>query len=381
VAEYSTQIAQTPQVSYLTTDHLGSPRVITNENGVVKDRKDFSAFGEETVSAQRSSNAEYTPPDQLRKNYTGYEKDSESGLEFAQARYYNPTHGRFTRVDPLIASASIKNPQTFNRYSYVLNSPYKFTDPLGLLPATKYIYGGAPAAYGCGAEFSSCSDSWGSGFQAPLPENHTNEAAEPPAATHEAGHATQQQAKEPEPPPTLEPGVITIGRVEVFEDDPREITSKGAPFPRPGAKATSSVDPLDEAKSATVNAPNDIGEQTFYIRVTASMSGDAEFVNKQDDLENSPMTGVRTDSGAGAMWKHTKFLASENYAEVDIAKDTSSVTFAVKLNNKNGSNRPFIVSFVGKSTQGTTERLLVRRPNDPVRRIEIKINRNETPIF
>ena len=55
-------------------------------------------------------------------------------MEYAQARYYNPAHGRFTSVDPLTASATIKNPQTFNRYSYVLNSPYKFTDPLGLLP-------------------------------------------------------------------------------------------------------------------------------------------------------------------------------------------------------------------------------------------------------
>jgi len=66
----------------------------------------------------------------------GYEKDSESGLEFAQARYYNTIHGRFTSVDPLTASASIRNPQTFNRYSYVLNSPYKYTDPLGLLSVT-----------------------------------------------------------------------------------------------------------------------------------------------------------------------------------------------------------------------------------------------------
>ncbi len=136
VAEYSTQISQTPQVSYLTTDHLGSPRVITDQLGAVKDRKDFSAFGEESISAQRSGNAEYTAADQLRKNYTGYEKDTESGLEFAQARYYNPTHGRFTSVDPLTASASIRNPQTFNRYAYVLNSPYKFVDPLGLISET-----------------------------------------------------------------------------------------------------------------------------------------------------------------------------------------------------------------------------------------------------
>ncbi|MER3478816.1 MAG: hypothetical protein C4287_23095, partial [Leptolyngbya sp. ERB_1_2] len=41
----------------------------------------------------------------------------------------------------------------FNRYSYVLNSPYKFTDPLGLLPSSRNTrYGG------CGAEFSSCDE-------------------------------------------------------------------------------------------------------------------------------------------------------------------------------------------------------------------------------
>ncbi len=137
VAEYSTALASTPQVSYLTQDHLGSPRVTTNELAVVTNRKDFAAFGDEVASSERVSGNKYTStPDELRKDYTGYEKDTESGLEFAQARYYAPIHGRFTSVDPLTASASIKNPQTFNRYSYVLNSPYKFTDPLGLLSET-----------------------------------------------------------------------------------------------------------------------------------------------------------------------------------------------------------------------------------------------------
>jgi len=135
VAEYSTAFAATQQVSYLTTDHLGSPRGITNENGAVTNRKDFMAFGDQASSAQRvsgSSSNGYDPAS-TREDYTGYEKDPESGLEFAQARYYNPTHGRYTSIDSLAASATIKNPQTFNRYSYVVNSPYKFIDPLGLL--------------------------------------------------------------------------------------------------------------------------------------------------------------------------------------------------------------------------------------------------------
>ncbi len=142
VAEYSTAVAQTPQVSYLTADHLGSARVITNQNGAVTTRKDYMAFGDEASSAQRSTNLNYDSSE-TRKSYTGYEKDSESGLEFAQARYYNSIHGRFTSVDPLMASANGNDPQTFNRYSYVLNSPYKFVDPLGLISKSTGAHGEA----------------------------------------------------------------------------------------------------------------------------------------------------------------------------------------------------------------------------------------------
>jgi uncharacterized protein RhaS with RHS repeats len=43
--EYSTTVVPVEQakVSYLTTDHLGSPRVITDQNGAVISRKDFTA--------------------------------------------------------------------------------------------------------------------------------------------------------------------------------------------------------------------------------------------------------------------------------------------------------------------------------------------------
>jgi hypothetical protein len=71
VAEYST-----PQVSYLTADHLGSPRVITDQNGVVTTRKDYAAFGDE-ITAQRTSD-----PSEIRKGYTGYEKGHGIGIGF-----------------------------------------------------------------------------------------------------------------------------------------------------------------------------------------------------------------------------------------------------------------------------------------------------------
>ncbi len=93
---------------------VGRMRLTTDQLGAVKDRKDYAGFGEETITAQHVSGLGYgSAADEVRKGYTGYEKDGESSLEFAQARYYSTTHGRYTSVDPLTASASIRNPQTF----------------------------------------------------------------------------------------------------------------------------------------------------------------------------------------------------------------------------------------------------------------------------
>ncbi len=138
VAEYSTNPAppSTAKVSYTTNDHLGSPRIITDKNGNVTSRRDFLPFGEDIVAAAptsvgRNAHSDYIG-DNIRQKFTGYERDSESSLDFAQARYYGGSHGRFTSPDPLMASARRTNPQTFNRYSYVTNNPLNLVDPLGL---------------------------------------------------------------------------------------------------------------------------------------------------------------------------------------------------------------------------------------------------------
>jgi len=60
--------------------------------------------------------------------FTGQELDM-SGLMYYGARYYDPQMGKFTQPDTVIKE--IYNPQNLNRYSYVLNNPYKYTDPSG----------------------------------------------------------------------------------------------------------------------------------------------------------------------------------------------------------------------------------------------------------
>lgn len=63
---------------------------------------------------------------------TSKERDIETGLDFSEARYYGSLQGRFTSADPLLSSGTVGDPQTWNRYSYGLNNPLYFTDPLGL---------------------------------------------------------------------------------------------------------------------------------------------------------------------------------------------------------------------------------------------------------
>ena len=120
---------------YTTADHLGSPRVVTNSSGSIVARHDYTAFGVELGSgiSGRTSGHGYSGSDGVRDKFTGYERDSETGLDYAQARYYASLQGRFTSVDPFGASANIGNPQSFNRYTYVLNSPYTLTDPTGMI--------------------------------------------------------------------------------------------------------------------------------------------------------------------------------------------------------------------------------------------------------
>jgi len=141
VAEYSTATPPSnPTVNYTATDQLGSPRVLTNAIGEVVSRRDFLPFGEELFAdtSNRTTARKYSTTDQdsVRQRFTGYQKDTETSLDFAEARMYQNQHGRFTAVDPLLASGKSADPQTFNRYVYTMNRPLMFVDTLGLQAAT-----------------------------------------------------------------------------------------------------------------------------------------------------------------------------------------------------------------------------------------------------
>jgi RHS repeat-associated protein len=97
-------------------------------------RRDFMPFGEEVAADTnyRVADLKYGVSDSVRQKFTGYQKDDETQLDFAEARMYENRHGRFTAIDPLLASGKSANPQTFNRYTYAVNRPLILNDPTGL---------------------------------------------------------------------------------------------------------------------------------------------------------------------------------------------------------------------------------------------------------
>lgn len=107
------------------TDHLGSSSVITDEQGQEVSRYTYEPFGKLVPSRSTGQN-------RVTHKFTGQELDEESDLYYYNARYYDPSLGRFLTADTLVPNW--RNPQAYNRYAYVYNNPIQYTDPTGHLP-------------------------------------------------------------------------------------------------------------------------------------------------------------------------------------------------------------------------------------------------------
>ena len=99
---------------------------LTGHNGDTEQTVVYGPFGEQIGTSGTSPNV---------LGYTGRELDSETGLYYYRARYYDPEIGRFLSEDPLGFEAGV------NFYAYVSNNPINRKDPSGLFDVFGFAEG------------------------------------------------------------------------------------------------------------------------------------------------------------------------------------------------------------------------------------------------
>ncbi len=105
------------KVYYYHTDNVGSVKAVTDQSGKVVFNADYFAFG-----TKYTSNGDFDEA----HGFTGKEYDSDAGLYYYNARWYDGETGRFISEDP------VADPNNPNLYTYCANNPLTNTDPTGL---------------------------------------------------------------------------------------------------------------------------------------------------------------------------------------------------------------------------------------------------------
>jgi RHS repeat-associated protein len=105
-------------IYYYHNDHLGTPQVLTDDQGQIVWKGDYRPFGEVDIVVEEVGNDFRFP---------GQYFDKETGLHYNYYRYYHSDIGRYLRTDPIGFGGG-----DVNLYAYVANNPVNFVDPMGL---------------------------------------------------------------------------------------------------------------------------------------------------------------------------------------------------------------------------------------------------------
>ncbi|MCL6592269.1 MAG: RHS domain-containing protein, partial [Firmicutes bacterium] len=104
---------------WITTDHIGNYRAVTNEQGRVVWQSEYTPFGSQY---EKSSDPDF----EEWNGFAGKELDPDSGLMYFNARWYDADTGRFISEDPA------RDPNSPGIYCYCRNNPINVIDPTGL---------------------------------------------------------------------------------------------------------------------------------------------------------------------------------------------------------------------------------------------------------
>lgn len=119
-------------------DYLGSITHIASLDGTLVAEYSYDPWGRlrdpETLEVYAAGEE---PELFLGRGFTGHEHLTWFGLINMNARLYDPLLGRFLSPDPYVQAPDFT--QNFNRYSYALNNPLKFTDDTGEFALTTML--------------------------------------------------------------------------------------------------------------------------------------------------------------------------------------------------------------------------------------------------
>ena len=122
---------------YLHRDYLGSILAITDASGIVKEQRQFGAWGITDKFVDSQGNTNFTHSSLIGRGFTGHEHFFEVSLIHMNGRMYDAQLGRFLSPDNFIQDPY--NTQSFNRYGYVWNNPLISIDPSGELTLRGFL--------------------------------------------------------------------------------------------------------------------------------------------------------------------------------------------------------------------------------------------------
>ncbi|MDB5801456.1 MAG: repeat-associated core protein [Rhodocyclales bacterium] len=254
-----------PTITYLHNDAAGSPVAATDELGAVVWRESYRPYGDRVKNeAAASSNRQF---------FHGKPLDTDSGLSYFGARYYDPVVGRFMGVDPV--GFSEENFHSFNRYAYGNNNPLKYRDPDGRLSILAVAFWGTVLYIG--AVIYAGRKGGGSSVD-PLGEPTRSEKTfrnplHNDNANTDAGQDGRSKAGSVDQPPVpgAAPGTETKGRSKQWDkpggmsDADKDFDSKGprdiVPLPDGGRRGT-----LPDGRPINVRPNSTDGRPTLEIQ-------------------------------------------------------------------------------------------------------------------